>query len=80
VAIAILSFYGGIVVLYKISSAFSRKPAAVEAVKGLTTTEVVTTSGVPSIESDAFAQFLETAAFEQLLENEGQLTKLVESA
>jgi hypothetical protein len=47
------------------------KPAA--------TTEVVTT-GVPSIESAAFEKFVETAAFEKLLENEEQLTKLVESA
>lgn len=77
-AIAILSFYGGITVLYKIKSALSSKPV-VEVAKPAATTEVVTT-GVPSIESAAFEKFVETLAFEKLLENEDQLTKLIESS
>jgi hypothetical protein len=77
VAIAILSGYGGLIVLYKIYSAVSGggkkeevvaiKPAKVEAV----------TTGVPSIESPAFEKFVETDAFEKLLENEEQLNKLL---
>lgn len=77
-AIAILSFYGGITVLYKIKSALSSKPVVVEEAKPVSTTEVVTT-GVPSIESAAFEKFVETDAFAKLLENEDQLTKLMES-
>jgi hypothetical protein len=78
VAIAILCFYGSFPILFKIKSALSSKPAVEEA-KPAATTEVVTT-GVPSIESAAFEKFVETAEFEKLLENEDQLTKLVESA
>lgn len=78
VAIAILSFYGGIAVLYKIKSALTRKPVVEEA-KPVTPTVVVST-GIPSIESEAFEKFVETSAFEKLLENQDALTKLVESA
>jgi hypothetical protein len=79
VAIAILSFYGGLGVFYKIVSAFSsKKPAAVAVPVLPSTTE--DSAGFPSIESAAFEKFLETSAFEKLLENEDQLTKLAESA
>lgn len=78
VAIAILSFYGGIAVLFKIKSALTRKPAVVEVAKPAVTEEA--TTGFPSIESVAFEKFLETSAFEKLLENEDQLAKLAESA
>jgi hypothetical protein len=79
VAIAILSFYGGLAVFGKIVSAFSsKKPATVPVPVLPSTTE--DSAGIPSIESAAFEKFLETSAFEKLLENEDQLTKLAESA
>ena len=37
-------------------------------------------SGIPAVESSAFEKFVETVAFEKLLENESQLSKLLESA
>jgi hypothetical protein len=76
VAIAILSFYGGVTVLYKISSAMSSKPVVEE--KVVAKVEAPTT-GIPGIESAAFEKWVETDAFTQLLENEVQLTALVES-
>jgi hypothetical protein len=77
VAIAILSFYGGSIVLYKIAGALTGKPKAIE-------TEVVAkieapTTGVPGIETEAFEKWVETDAFTNLLENEEQLKSLVES-
>jgi hypothetical protein len=74
---AILGGYFSIYLLFKISSAFTKKPPVAEK----STVAVVTVStGVPSLESPAFEKFVETIAFEQLLENEGQLSKLLESA
>jgi hypothetical protein len=75
---AILGGYFSIYLLFKLRSAFSKKPPVVEKAPVL----VVTTdsTGVPSVDSPAFEQFVESSAFEQLLENEGQLAKLVESA
>jgi len=80
VAIAILSFYGGIVVLYKVKNAISGKKEVVEEAKPTKPAAVAPAGGVPPIESPAFEKFVETEAFEKLLENEDQLTKLVESA
>lgn len=78
VAIAILSGYGGIYVLYKISSAFSKKKPVVEPAKPVAA--AAPTTGIPALDSPAFDSFLETPAFEQLLESEDQLAKVVESA
>jgi hypothetical protein len=78
VSIAILSGYFGIYVLVKIVGAFSKKkPVEVKAPVAIVETE---SSGVPSVESTAFENFVETMAFEKLLENESQLSKLLESA
>ena len=75
VAIAILSFYGGLVAVYKISSAFStKKPVVIEVAKPIT--EVAPT-GVPSMDSPAFEKFVESEAFELLLSNDEQLNKLM---
>ena len=75
---AILGGYFSIYLLFKLRSAFSKKAPVVEKTPVV---EVATVStGVPAVDSPAFAQFVETSAFEQLLENEGQLAKLVESA
>jgi hypothetical protein len=77
VAIAILSFYGGVTVLYKITSALTSKPKPVETV-AVAKVEAPTT-GVPGIETAAFEKWVETDAFTNLLENEEQLKSLVES-
>jgi hypothetical protein len=77
VAIAILSFYTGGVILYKISSAISSKPKPIETV--VVAKVEAPTTGVPSIESPAFEKWVETDAFTNLLENEEQLKSLVES-
>jgi hypothetical protein len=77
VAIAILSFYGGATILYKITSAMTSKPKAVETV-AVAKVEAPTT-GVPGIETAAFEKWVETDAFTNLLENEEQLKSLVES-
>jgi hypothetical protein len=66
-------------VLFKIKSALSGKPKVVEEAPKPVVVETVTT-GIPAIESPAFAAFLETVAFEKLLENDEQLTKVIESA
>ena len=78
VSIAILSGYFGIYVLVKIVGAFSKKKPVEE--KVTVAADAAESSGVPSIESSAFEKFVETVAFEKLLENESQLLKLVESA
>jgi hypothetical protein len=77
VAIAILSFYGGGVILYKITSALTSKPKPVETV-AVTKVEAPTT-GVPGIETAAFEKWVETDALEKLLSNDKQLEALVES-
>ena len=64
-------------VLAKIGSAISSKP--VEAPKVVAAVET-TTTGIPGIETPAFETFLESAAFEKLLENDEQLGKAIESA
>ena len=79
VAIAILSGYGGLYVLYKISSLFSSKKPIEETKKPEAAASTPTT-GIPAVDTPAFATFLETPAFEQLLENEDQLSKALESA
>lgn len=76
VAIAILSFYSGIYVLFKIKSALSGKPKVIEEAPVV----VEATTGVPDIESPAFESFLESVSFEKLLENDEQLVKVIESA
>jgi hypothetical protein len=75
---AILGGYFSIYLLYKLRCAFTKKPPVVE--KAPVVEVATVNTGVPSVESPAFEQFVETSAFEQLLENEGQLAKLVESA
>jgi hypothetical protein len=78
VSMAILGGYFGIYLLYKMSSMFSKKKPVVETAPVVVA--ATESTGVPSIESTAFEKFVETIAFEQLLENEGQLSKLLESA
>lgn len=78
VSIAILSGYFGIYVLVKIVSAFSKKKPVEE--KVAVVADTTESSGIPAVESSAFEKFVETVAFEKLLENESQLSKLVESA
>lgn len=78
VAIAILGGYTGLYVIFKIKSLFSRKPV-VEAVAPVKDDGVVTT-GIPAIDSPAFEKFMESIAFEKLLDNDEQLTKAIESA
>jgi hypothetical protein len=77
VAIAILSFYGGATILYKITSAITSKPKPIETV--VVAKVEAPTTGVPSIESPAFEKWVETDAFINLLENDEQLKNLVES-
>jgi hypothetical protein len=78
VSLAILSGYFGIYVIVKIVGAFSKKKPVEEKVS--VAADTAESSGVPSVESSAFEKFVETVAFEKLLENESQLSKLVESA
>ena len=81
VAMAILGGYTGMIVLYKMSSAIGGKkkvPEAAPAVVAATTKS--TTEGIPSIESPEFNAFLESIAFEKLLENDESLAKVIESA
>jgi len=78
VAIAILSGYAGIAVLFKIKGAMSGKP--VEEAKPVAKVSAAPTTGVPALESPEFEKFVETDAFTKLLEDESQLTKLLESA
>ena len=75
VSMAILGGYATLIVLYKIKSALSGTPPEEE--KSVST---VTVTGIPSIDSLDFEKFVETEAFEKLLEDEGQLLKLLESA
>jgi len=63
--------------LYKIKSAISGK-APVEAEKPIAKV-AAPSAGVPAVDSPAFEKFVETAAFEKLLEDEVQLGKLIES-
>jgi hypothetical protein len=77
VAIAILSFYGGATILYKITSALTSKPKPVETV-AVAKVEAPTT-GIPGIETAAFEKWVETDAFTNLLNNDKQLEALVES-
>jgi hypothetical protein len=78
-SLAILSAYTGGFILYKIKSAMTSKPDPVVEEKPKTVAETPST-GVPGIESPAFEKFVETDAFQQLLENEEQLKTLLESA
>jgi hypothetical protein len=78
VAIAILSFYGGIGLLIKFGSS-SKKPATIEATPAAAIADS-TSGSVPALESPAFESFVGTAAFEALLADGDQLAKLLESA
>lgn len=83
VAIAILSAYGGMVVLYKIKSAISgggKKAATAEPTVSPQPTLPATTGSIPAIDSPAFDKFVESDAFYKMLEDEKQLETLVESA
>ena len=77
---AILSGYFGIYVVVKIVGSFSKKKPVEEKAPVVAAADATAGSGVPSIESSAFEKFVETVAFEKLLENESQLSKLVESS
>lgn len=77
-AIAILSFYAGIGVFYKIVSSFSPKKLAIEAVAPAK--PVAVNEGVPALDSPAFDSFIGTPAFEALMKDGDQLAKLLESA
>lgn len=76
---AILSGYVGLFTLFKIKSALTGSKEE-EPVKVVESTITITSSGVPGIESPEFEKFLETEAFEKLLENDSALAKVVESA
>ena len=77
---AILGGYTGLYVLFKIKSAISGGKKVEEPAPVVAAASTEGSSDVPSIESPAFEKFVETDAFTKLLENEDQLTKLVESA
>jgi hypothetical protein len=82
VAIAILSGYGGLVVLYKIKSAITSKPAPKQVAAAAPAAAASTDSGddaVPSVESPAFEKYVESDSFYKLLEDEVKLAKVVES-
>lgn len=79
-AIAILSGYGGLVVLYKIKSALSSKPASKPAVAAAAPVAAAADGeDVPSVESAAFEKYVESESFYKLLEDEAKLAKVVES-
>jgi hypothetical protein len=79
--LAILGGYGGLVVLYKVKSAISSKPAikAAPAASGNTPAEASSEDSVPPVDSPAFDKYVESDAFYKMLEDEVKLTKLVES-
>jgi hypothetical protein len=79
VAIAILSGYGGLIVLYKITSAMSSKKEAPAPAAAAPVATGDADAGVPAVDSPAFVKYVESDAFYKLLEDEVQLGKLVES-
>jgi hypothetical protein len=77
VSMAILGGYFGIFTLVKIKGAMSGKkeePAPVVT----SSISAVATTGIPSIETPEFYQYLETDAFYKMLDSEEQLGKVVE--
>jgi hypothetical protein len=64
------------VAIVKIKNAISGTPKVVEEAPKPVVKEEAVTTGVPSIESPAFAKFVETVAFEKLLDSDEQLNKL----
>jgi len=74
--------YGGIIVLYKIKGAMSgsKKVEEEEPAHAPPAKQLTSSMGVPPIDSPEFDKFVGTKAFEQLLENEEQLTSLLEKA
>ena len=73
VAAAIMSGYGSLVVLAKIRGAMKGSPPAPEPVKVAAATPAATSGTVPSVESEEFAAFCETDAFDKLLDSDEQL-------
>jgi len=77
VAAAVLGGYGSLIAIFQIRSAMKGKPAVVEApvkVAG----PVTTTTGIPDVESEEFAAYLDSEAFLTLLDSEDQLKALTE--
>jgi hypothetical protein len=80
---AILGGYTGMVLLYQMSSAIGgSKKKKSKPVDAVVAAPVAASDGntIPSIESNEFNTFLESIAFEKLLENDASLTKVIESA
>lgn len=75
VSLAILCGYGGLVVVYKIFSAFSSKTPEAEKTKPAAAKSEAVTEGFPSVESPEFDKFLESEAFAKLLNDDEQLNK-----
>merc|ERR1712161_161938 len=78
-AIAILSFYGSLIGLSRIRASFAKQPEAVEEAPKPTTV-VVSSSGIPSIESPDFEKYIESAAFLALLSDGDALAKTLEGS
>jgi hypothetical protein len=76
VALAIMGGYGGLFFLYKIKSAISGGKVE-EVVKAVSSSPVVATTGIPSVDTPEFDKYLETDAFYKMLESEEQLGKVV---
>lgn len=79
-AVAILSAYGGIALIFKLKSALSKPAPIALSAAPATPAPSSSSEGMPSIDSPAFEKFVESEAFYKLLENEEQLKLLVESA
>ena len=77
VAIAILGGYVVLATFGKLMSGGKKKEEAPVAVAAPSST--LSSSAIPSIDSDDFAKFLETDAFLKLLENEKDLSAAIEA-
>jgi len=77
VAAAILGGYSSLVVVAQISSAMKGKPpVVVEAPKVVVA--ATTSTGIPDVNSPAFAEYMDSEAFVTLLDSDEQLTALCE--
>mmetsp|Transcript_23629 Transcript_23629/g.39092 ORF Transcript_23629/g.39092 Transcript_23629/m.39092 type:complete len:127 (-) Transcript_23629:184-564(-) len=76
-AAAILGGYSSLVVVAQISSAMKGKPpVVVEAPKVVVA--ATTSTGIPDVNSPAFAEYMDSEAFVTLLDSDEQLTALCE--
>lgn len=78
VAIAILSGYGGLIVLYKISTMFSSKKKVEEKAPAPVAAAPASSEGIPSVDSPEFDSWVDSGALEKLLDNEEQLKALTD--